>query len=247
MLSPSGGVKPFVHAVFRPFLLSEWKIKIVLFQGVDTCHAGLHALTQEHAKQYIYPCHSQTARFGNPAFCINNKDLISWISDLRSKMTISCQAVLDSVSQEQTEQYIYSRHPELDSGAIQNDFLSISINRFRVKHGMTIKGALDTASQEHAILPLSKGEDRMLNERKRINSILGEGSSCGVDTCHAAPNAISQEHAEQYTYPRHPELDSGSIQLTISNSNEKGRCKSLCIQASHLNSNMKGGYKKCLA
>ena len=180
-------------------------------------------------------------------------------------MTIPCHAVLDALSQEHAKQYIYPRHPELDSGSIQDDFLSISINRFRVKHGMTIKGALDTASQEHAILPLSKGEDRMLNERKRINSILGEGSSCGVDTCHAVPNAISQEHAEQYTYPRHPELDSGSIQLTISNSNEKGRCKSLCIQPWHLNTSTKGGgkslciqtwhnnsnvkerYKKCLA
>ena len=175
-----GGVKPFVHATFRPFSLSEWEFEIVLFQGVDTYQAVLNALTQEHAKQYIYPSHSQTARFGNPAFCINNKILASWISDLRSKMTIPCHAVLDSVSQEQTKQYTYPRHPELDSGSIQDDFLSISINRFRVKHGMTIKGALDTVSREHAILPLSKGEDRMLNERKRINSILGEGSSCRV-------------------------------------------------------------------
>ena len=162
-------------------------------------------------------------------------------------MTIPCHAEHDSVSQEQAKQYIYPCHPELDSGSIQDDFLSISINRFRVKHGMTIQGAPDTASQEHAILPLSKGEDRMLNERKRINSILGEGSSCGVDTCHAAPNAISQEHAEQYTYPRHPELDSGSIQLTICNSNEKGGDKSLCFQIWQLNSNMKGRYNKCLA
>ena len=114
-----GGVKPFAHAVFRPFSLSEWKFEIVLFQGVDTCHAVLDSASQEHAKQCIYPCHSQTARFGNPAFCINNKDLISWISDLRSKMTIPSQAVLDAVSQGQTEQYISPRHPELDSGSIQ--------------------------------------------------------------------------------------------------------------------------------
>ena len=107
-----GGVKPFVHATFRPFSLSEWEFEIVLFQGIDTSHAVLNAISQVHSKQYIYP-----------------------------------------------------RHPELDSGAIQDDFLSISINRFRVKHGMTIKGALDTVSREHAILPLSKGEDRMLNER----------------------------------------------------------------------------------
>ena len=92
-------------------------------------------------------------------------------------MTIPCHAVLDSVSQGHAKQYIYPRHPELDSGSIQDDFLSISINRFRVKHGMTIKGALDAASKERTILPLSKGEDRMLNERKQINSFLGEGSS----------------------------------------------------------------------
>ena len=68
-----GGVKPFVHAVFRPFSLSKWKFEIVLSRGVDTC-----------------------------------------------------QAVLNAISQEQTEQYIYPRHPELDSGSIQDDFLSIS-------------------------------------------------------------------------------------------------------------------------
>ena len=56
--------------------------------------------SQEQTKQYIYPCHSQTARFGNPAFCIKNKVLTSWISDLRSKMTIQSQTVLDTASQE---------------------------------------------------------------------------------------------------------------------------------------------------
>ena len=140
--------------------------------GVDPL---VHAVFRPFSSLEV--CHSQTAGFGNPAFCTNNKDLISWISELRSKMTIPCHAVLDALSQEHAKQYIYPRHPELDSGSIQDDFLSISINRFRVKHGMTIKGALDAISQEQTILPLSKGEDRMLNERKQINSILGEGSS----------------------------------------------------------------------
>ena len=76
-----GGVKPFVHAVFRPFSLIEWKFEIVFSRGVND-------------------------RFRHTAF--------------------------------------------------------------------------DAVLQEQAILPLSKGEDRMLNERKRINSILGEGSSCRV-------------------------------------------------------------------
>ena len=30
-----------------------------------------------------------------------------------------------------------NRHPELDSGSIQNDIITIGIDRFRVKHGMT--------------------------------------------------------------------------------------------------------------
>ena len=51
------GGKQFIDAVFRPFSLSEWKLEIVLFQGIDTYQAVLNALTQEHAKQYIYPCH----------------------------------------------------------------------------------------------------------------------------------------------------------------------------------------------
>jgi hypothetical protein len=57
--------------------------------------------------------------------------------------------------------------------------------RFRVRHGITL------------IFPLSLGEDRMLNERKRINSILGEGSSCRVNdrTRHTAPDTASQGHA----------------------------------------------------
>ena len=66
----------------------------------------------------------------------NSTKTKGWISDLRSKMTIPCHAVLDAVSQGQTKQYIYPRHPELDSGSIQNDFLSISINRFRVRLGL---------------------------------------------------------------------------------------------------------------
>ena len=32
-----------------------------------------------------------------------------------------CYTAFDAVSQEQTEQHIYPRHPELDSGSIQDD------------------------------------------------------------------------------------------------------------------------------
>ena len=65
-------------------------------------------------------------------------------------------------------------------------------NKSRARHT-----ALDAVSQGHAILPLSKGEDRMLNERKRINSILGEGSSCRVNdrTRHAVLDTTLQEQA----------------------------------------------------
>ena len=47
-----------------------------------------------------------------------------------------CYTAFDAVSQEQTEQHIYPRHPELDSGSIQDDLFSISINRFRVCLGL---------------------------------------------------------------------------------------------------------------
>ena len=230
-----GGVKPFVHAVFRPFSSLE-------------------------------VCHSQTARFGNPAFCINNKVLTSWISDLRSKMTIPCHAVLDALSQEHAKQYIYPRHPELDSGSIQDDFLSISINRFRVKHGMTIKGALDTVSQEQTILPLSKGEDRMLNERKRINSILGEGSSCGVASVmlnlfQHLTNMKEELPAKKIFTPKHlvslacnlftnkilnqvqDDITKNSHENFPFTPSEKVRSKSQQFQAWHLNTSTKGGGK----
>ena len=66
----------------------------------------------------------------------NSTKTKGWISDLRSKMTIPCHAVLNALSQEHAKQYIYPRHPELDSGSILDDFLSISINRFRVCLGL---------------------------------------------------------------------------------------------------------------
>ena len=128
------GVKPFIHAVFRPFSLSEWKFEIALFHKVDTCHAVLDTASQGQAS--LEPSPSPLTGEGERS------------------------------SDEGDIKYIQTT-------------------------------ALDTVSQEHANLPLSKGEDRMLNERKRINSILGEGSSCRVNdrTRHTALDAVSQEHA----------------------------------------------------
>ena len=88
--------------------------------------------------------------------------------------------------------------------------------------------APDTASQEQTILPLSKGEDRMLNERKRINSILGEGSSCRVNdrTRHAVLDTTSQGHAnlEPSPSPLTGEGERSSDEGDIKTSSKRRAC-----------------------
>ena len=163
-----------------------------------------------------------------------------------------CNTALDAISQGQAKQYIYPRHPELDSGSIQDDFLLISINRFRVKHGMTKKGALDTASQEHAKLESSLSQGKGFNPYPSPLTGEGERSSDEGDiktsskrcACYGLSNLFKHNGRlkstlhdyEQFSILKPLTRPSGTL-------SRKGRG----IDISHFNTSKKGGGKKCLA
>ena len=140
----------------------------------------------------------------------------------------------------------------------------LEIVLFRGINSRFCHAVLDTASQDQTILPLSKGEDRMLNERKRINSILGEGSSCRVNDRrrHAVLDTAPQEQASLEPYPSpltgegERSSDEGDIKIYpkrracygLSNLfKHNGRLKSTLhgFQTWHLNISEKGGKKTC--
>ena len=105
-------------------------------------------------------------------------------------------------------------HPELDSGSINagretfkdKSLLTYPFNILFSSPSLVLEfktepintkqipaqGLRKQYIEQENNLPLSKGEDRMLNEHKRIDSILGEGSSRRVPFC---------ERSEQNNFP----------------------------------------------
>ena len=121
-------------------------------------------------------------------------------------------------------------------------------NKSRANHT-----ALDSVLQEHAILPLSKGEDRMLNERKRINSILGEGSSCRVASAmlnlfQYLTNMKEELLAKKIFTPQHlASLACNLFTNKILNQVQDDITKNPRKNFPFFNTSEKGWYKKCLA
>ena len=80
----------------------------------------------------------------------------------------------------------YLRHPELDSGSYTFVIIMPNSNHLPLQELTGVELSLQAGKMLKQVqhdsfdlpFPSPKGEDRMLNEQERIESILGEGFTC---------------------------------------------------------------------